>query len=58
VKKTGMGSTTKKIKNPEWRIYASLRFTGLVGDCKLNILDFIGRLVSFFPIAIPCNVRH
>jgi hypothetical protein len=31
VKKTGMGSTTKKIQNPEWRTNARLCFASLTG---------------------------
>jgi hypothetical protein len=54
----GCGRKNKKIQNPEWRTYALQRFPGLVGDCMLNIMDFIDRLISFFPIAILCKVRH
>jgi hypothetical protein len=54
----GHGEKPKKIRNPEWRTNARLCFASLAGGWKLNILDFIGRLISFSPIAILCKVRH
>lgn len=51
-------SRKQKIQNPEWRTNARLCFASLAGGYMLNILDFIGRLISFFPIAILCKVWH
>jgi hypothetical protein len=48
VKKTEMGSTTKKIQNPEWRTYALLRFFSLTGGLIEFFMVIISILATWF----------